>query len=210
MIKFILKTFIVFLFFSCSKNKGEEGKNVLANKEIKIKKELSSKLVNTDLGNIRRDTLTPNDILLLYQNSKNSDTILAYKVYNLAKLKKKLEGEDFYIFQLYDQNKEKFRIKIKEMFFFEKRLDNLFNQIQIQINQTRKFNRELVLEAYEEYNSIEGEDYAYLSSVRDSFTLKMADKMFANKNADKQELKRIAKWILEDFKDSTYVKKLIK
>lgn len=86
-------------------------------------------------------------------------------------------------------------------------LESVFIQVEKYIKEARRMNREYVLDDYKEYNSVEGESFAYLCTVKDSFALKMADKMFSTVDANNEELERISEWILEGFKDSTYIKK---
>ncbi len=189
--------FICFLFFiyECNDNKQiKKEKNTKA-KVLVVKKELLKS----------KDSLTPKQLLILYTKSQATDTVVPYEVYISSK-NKVFEGDIHYAYETYDEKKPRFESKLREMFSFDKNLESIFPQIEKYIQKTRELNREIVLKDYEEYSSLEGPYFSYLCNVKDSFVLEITEKIFNNRKADSTELKRISRWVLRNFNDSTYVK----
>ncbi|WP_299119958.1 hypothetical protein [uncultured Tenacibaculum sp.] len=195
-IKKTLFLICIIMLINCKKK--QEKNNLITNHTKSTSKSIQIKKV---------DTLDLNALVGLYSKSKVSDTIIPFTVYKTSK-SETLSTEDYGFYESYDVNKKKYEATLLKMFNLDKNLNDILIKIEQNITKVRKFNREIVSDDYEEYNSLEGESFAYLCNVKDDFALKMADKIFENEKANKEELNRIADWILESFQDSTYVKKI--
>jgi hypothetical protein len=189
----------IVLFISCQNRYDRQKGDIESTKKELIN--IQPMVVN------KIDTLSFEQLMPLYAKSQFSDTVIPYEVYKAAK-SKKLSQEGCAAYETYDEEKQKYEIKLKQMFAFDDNIDNILEQIENNIKKVRNLNKEIVLNEYQEYNSLEGPNFAYLCNVKDSFALEMTERIFTNERADKQELQRIAQWIMESFQDSTYIKRL--
>lgn len=189
--------FLLLVFNSCSNPKKGNGNKHL-DTEIDIQK--------TKIIPQKKDSLDKSKLLELYSKSHSSDTVIPLLVYRAAKFRKEIGVEEYSAFESFDIDYKQYEKKLKKMFYFEESFDTLLIEINKRIQTTRKFNRKILLNDYQEYNSLEGSTFSYLSKVKDSFALTMTQRLFQNSKADTLELKTIAKYILDDYKDSTFVK----
>lgn len=199
------KIIILIIFFITS--------SCLNKKREKVTSELEKGLIEnkTDTNLLKyksRDSLSKQELLKLYSKSRQSDTLVSYVLYSNSNIKNIDSFVPYY--QTYDLNNKKYQNVIRKLFYFDEDIEKVINDIENNKFIVRAKTRQFLLELYNEYSSVEGEDFSYLSSVKDDFIIEISEKMFKNEKANKDELKRMAQEILSDFNDSTYVKRLEK
>ena len=182
----------VFLY-SC--NLKEENPNKVEDKQS---------VQENSISFLKKD-FSKEELLTLYSNSNYSDTVICYEIYKSTK--SSVLQPYYAAYKSYDIERDKYDKIFNELFILESDIDSLKAIISKNISDVRQWEREYVLEIYEEYNSLEGEDFSYLCQVQDSFAYNLAIKYSENKKINSNELRRVAYEILKHYNDSILIKK---